>query len=101
MNNPKLVEGEEAAAPIRVKVCFKVDKKTIRIVKFRSNERQAELNDPVFNDKINNGNFFTGKKNYKNIEPRFAREELKFEYDEKSKLVTVILPNGFNQIVWE
>lgn len=101
MNNPKLVEGEEPAVPVRVKISFKVDKKPIRIVKFRSNEEQAELNDPVFSDKVMKGNFFTGKKQYKNIEAKFAREELKFEYDEKSKLVTIILPNGFNQLVWE
>ena len=101
MFNPKIIDGEEPAVPIRVKISFKVNEKPNRIVKFRSNEKQAELNDPVFNDKIKKGNYFTGKKQYGTIESRIAREELKFDFDEKTKIVSIVLPNGFNQIVWE
>ena len=50
MFNPKIIDGEEPAVPIRVKISFKVNEKPNRIVKFRSNEKQAELNDPVFNE---------------------------------------------------
>ena len=101
MYNPKIEEGKEPPVPIRVKISFKVNEKPNRIVKLRSNEKQAELNDPVFTDKIKKGNFFTGKKQYGLIESRIAREELKFDYDAKTKIVSIILPNGFNQIVWE
>ncbi len=99
--NPKLEEGKEPALPIEVKVTFKVNEKPNRIVKVRSADKQAELENATFKDKVAKGNFFTGKKNYANVEPRFARQELKFDYDEKKHLVSVILHEGFNQLVWE
>ena len=99
--NPKIEAGKEPSVTIEVKVTFKVNEKPNRIVKVRSADKQAELENATFKDKVTKGNFFTGKKNYDVIEPRFAREELKFDYDENKHLVSVILHEGFNQLVWE
>ncbi len=101
MFNPKIEEGKEPAVPIQVKISFKVDEKPKKIVRLRSNEEQPELENKVFDDKIEKGNFFKGKKQYKIIESRIAREVINFEYNDINKLVSVILPNGFNQLVWE
>ena len=57
----------------------------------RINDKQAQLDDPLFNDKVAKGNFFTGKKNYAEIKARFTRIELPFEYDEKTKVVSITL----------
>lgn len=99
--NPKLEKDKEPALPIAVKVSFKVHKKPQKIVRLRSNNQMPELENEIYDQKINKGKFFTGKKNYDVIESRIGREILNFDYDEKEQIVSIILPHGFNQIVWE
>lgn len=101
IHNPKLVEGQEPALPIRVKVKFYTGKKPTKMIRERSNERIPELNKPEYDEAINKGNFFKGLKNYGVIEARMSRVNQIFEYDENSGMVTVILPPGFNHLVWE
>ena len=73
----------------------------VKIVRLRSNNQMPELENEIYDQKINKGKFFTGKKNYDVIESRIGREILNFDYDEKEQIVSIILPHGFNQIVWE
>lgn len=99
--NPKLEKGKEPALPIAIRISFKVNKRPQKIVRLRSNNQMPDLENKRYDEKINKGNFFTGKKNYDVIESRIGRETLKFDYNEKEQIVSIILPHGFNQIVWE
>lgn len=101
IHNPKLVEGKEPPVPIRVKVEFYVGSRPSKMIRERSNEKIPSMNKPEFDKAIKEGNFHTGLKNYATIDSRMSRIEQPFEYDEKTGMVTVILPPGFNHLIWE
>lgn len=101
IHNPKLIEGQEPPVPIRVKIKFYVGDRPSKMIRERSNEKVPLLNEPEFDKAIKDGNFHTGLKNYATIDSRMSRINQPFEYDEKTGIVTVILPPGFNHLIWE
>jgi len=99
--NPKIEDGKEAPVPIRVAISFYIGKKPKKMIWERSSDRMPEVNRELYNQKIELGKFNTGLKNYDVIDSRLSRKQQEFEYNEKTGIVTVILPDGFNQLVWE
>lgn len=94
MNNPKIIPGEEPALPISVAVSFRVNEKPQRIIALRSITERPEINDPAFEQKTAPWKNDPHQKSY-------LRKELDFTYDEGTKMATVQLDAGIQQIIWQ
>lgn len=101
MYPPKLEAGKEPPVPIRVRVSFYTGKRPVRMIWERSLDKSPQLENPEYDRKIAQGNFLTQLKNYAVIDSRLTRRPQEFDYDAKTGMVTVSLPNGFNQLIWE
>jgi len=94
MFNPKLTPGLEQPLPISVAVSFRVSQKPARIIALRSDIRSPDLDDSTFDRKT------TPWANDPH-QGHYLREQLNFQYDEISKLVTVQMDTGIRQLIWQ
>lgn len=101
MYNPKIAEGVETPEPIRVEVSFYAGSRPNKMIWQRSQDSMPQMESKVYDEKSKQANFGTGLKNHQLVEGRMTRKAQQFDYNAKTGMVTVVLPEGFNHLVWE
>ncbi|MFZ4454582.1 MAG: heparinase II/III domain-containing protein [Bacteroidales bacterium] len=84
-----------------VTVSFKVDTKPTKLVALKSSVEMPKLKDEFAESKIEASDVLNDKKNYSVIRSAVARTNPNFEYNETTKMLTITLTAGFNQLIWE
>lgn len=84
-----------------VTVSFKVNSKPTKLIVSKSTVQMPQITDEAADSKIDASDVLNDKKNYSVIRSAIGRTKPTFEYNESTRMLTVTLTAGFNQLIWE